>query len=299
MKYDKHNSKKSRKLKSKKYKIQRKTRSRVHLGKINQGGGAGFHIDITDDEDYLYITDKLDDANHYLYKIDLRNKTFQINKMQDNEYYPLSQMPQRLRDIIFKARDNEDRRIAFILNAHKINPDLLFPRATVAPTVVENQPGRFYEKYFPPNGQHPYYVPIQPPLVLSLLPRDAVLPPIAELPSPKSSSSSRKSSSSHQKPSSKTQSPRELSPREPSPKALSSSKSSSRKSLASSQKPSSEALGRVTPLKVTEKLKAAIDFSRNRKLPPIPMEEMMRGSPYLSKLQRPSRGTIKKPIKPQ
>ena len=286
MKSNRNNTRKSRRLKSKKYKIQRKTRSRIRLDKINQEGGAGFHIDITDDEYYLYITDKLDDANHYLYKIDLRNKTFQINKMQDNEYYPLSQMPQRLRDIIFKASENEDRRIVFILNAHKINP--VSPRATVAPTVVENQPGRFYEKYFPPNGQHPYYIAIDPPPV-TVLPVTTGLPSISELPSPNalsSKSSSRKSSSSPREPS-----PRKQSPREPSPKALSSSKSSSRKSLASSRKPSSEALGRVTPLKVTEKLKAAIDFSRNRKLPPI--EEIMRGSPYLLKLQRPSRGTIK------
>jgi hypothetical protein len=257
------NTRKSRRLKSKKYK--RKTRVRVRLGKNKQRGGAEFDIDINDDENYLYITDKSDKSNYYLYKIDLRNKTFQINKIQDSEYYPLSQMPQRLREIIFKARDNEDRRIAFILNMHRIYPESLFPLATVAPTVVEVQPGRFYDKYFPPNDQHPYYVPIESPVV-PLLPHDAVLPPIVE---------------------------------EPSYKKLSSSPSSSRKSSSSHRESYSKALGRVTPLKMPGKLNAAINFARSRKLPPIRMEELMHGSPYLSKLQRPLRGTRKQKIKSQ
>ena len=290
------NTRKSRRLKSKKYK--RKTRVRVRLGKNKQRGGAGFHIDITDDENYLYITDKLDDSNYYLYKIDLPNKTFQINKMQDSEYYPLSQMPQRLREIIFKSLDNEDRRIAFILNTHKIYPNSLFPLATVAPTVVEVQPGRFYEKYFPPNGQHPYYVPIQSPVV-PLLPHDAVLPPIVEEPSYKKLSSHK---SSPHKSSPRKSSPRKSlsSPREPSPKALSSPKSSSLKALSSPRESSSKALGRVTPLKM-EKLKHAMNFaktykSKSNQLPPLrsrpSVSELMRGSPYLEKFTRKN----KKPL---
>jgi hypothetical protein len=43
-------------------------------------------------------------------------------------------------------------------------------------------------------------------------------------------------------------------------------------SSASSREPSSEALGRVTPLKMRGKLKAAIDFSRISKLPSVTTE---------------------------
>ena len=144
---------KSRRLKSIKYK--KKTRVRVHLGKNIHRGGADstFHIGITDDGKYLYITDT---KENYLYKIDLEEKTYQMNKTVGGDY-PLKSMTQRLRNIIANARDGNDR-IASILNTtHKTLFDSLRPAKPPITPFPEAQPGKVFQKHFPTN-MLPYYI---------------------------------------------------------------------------------------------------------------------------------------------
>jgi hypothetical protein len=106
MKSNRKNSKKSRKLKSKKYKIQRKTRSRIRLGKINQEGGARCEIDFSDDGDTLYVKYISNNfRKNYLYKINLSDKTFEIYE-PENGYinpHPLKEITHNIRSAILKT----------------------------------------------------------------------------------------------------------------------------------------------------------------------------------------------------
>lgn len=120
MKYDKNNSKKSRKLKSKKYKKKTRSRSRsrsryrsrsrslsrVHLDKKKQTGGANFVMDVSEDRENIYITFKKSSGVTYLYKINLKDKTYEIYIPEDGNIVhprPLNSAPHDLRKIISRA----------------------------------------------------------------------------------------------------------------------------------------------------------------------------------------------------
>jgi hypothetical protein len=225
MKSNRMNTRKSRRLKSKKYK--RKTRVRVHLGKNKQRGGASCEIDFSNRDilyvDYItYRTKK-----KYSYKLNLKDKRFKTYDPEKGDYVddrPLNEIPRKLRSSILKSMDHK---IQEIFAEHDIDPFL--------------------------------------PLKIS-----------------PSLSSSRKSSSSAQESPPQALSPSTSSPPRESPPRESSSK----------------ALGRVTPLKVTGKLNAAINFantykSESNQLPPLRLRpsvsDIIYKSPYSQPLQRPLR----------
>jgi len=119
---------KSRRLKSRKYK--KKTLVRVRLGKNIHRGGADstFHIDITDDGKYLYITDT---KQNYLYKIDVEKENYQINKTE-GDAYPLNLLNEIIRNKIFELFElpHRNNRIVLSLKTLKNYFDAL-PRYTV------------------------------------------------------------------------------------------------------------------------------------------------------------------------
>ena len=120
MKSNRMNTRKSRRLKSKKYK--RKTRVRVHLGKNKQRGGASCEIDFSNRDilyvDYItYRTKK-----KYSYKLNLKDKRFKTYDPEKGDYVddrPLNEIPRKLRSSILKSMDNE---IQEIFIEHDIDP---------------------------------------------------------------------------------------------------------------------------------------------------------------------------------
>jgi hypothetical protein len=126
MKYDKHNSKKSRKLKSKNTKKTR-SRPRIHLDKHKhkQKGGGDFLIDVSEDRDNIYITFKRTSGVAYLYKINLKDKTYEIYIPEDGNAIqprPLNNATSYLRKIISRAIKNTEIYNIFVEN--DIDPSL-------------------------------------------------------------------------------------------------------------------------------------------------------------------------------
>ena len=170
---------KSRRLKSKKY----KRNTRIHSRKNKKGGGYRAHIDISPDEEYIYITDK-SNMRYKLYKINLPNETFQEYEMKDYESYPLISSPRNLREIL---RENVEKNpiLKEILERYEIDPNLLFhPPGLAAPAIVEVAP-----ELAP--------APLQPQEEQLVLEENVTVPPLPlQLSSkPSSSRSSRPSSS--------------------------------------------------------------------------------------------------------
>ena len=134
MKYDKNNSKKSRKLKSKKYKkkTRSRSRSRVHLDKKKQTGGANFVMDVSEDRENIYITFKKSSGVAYLYKINLKDKTYETYKPEDiNNVHPLNSAPHDLRKIILRAIKTTAIYDIFVEN--DIDPSLPMKISEVSP----------------------------------------------------------------------------------------------------------------------------------------------------------------------
>ena len=136
MNYDKNNSKKSRKLKSKKYKkktrYRSRSRSRVHLDKKKQTGGANFVMDVSEDRENIYITFKKSSGVAYLYKINLKDKTYETYKPEDiNNVHPLNSAPHDLRKIILRAIKTTAIYDIFVEN--DIDPSLPMKISEVSP----------------------------------------------------------------------------------------------------------------------------------------------------------------------
>ena len=144
MKYDKNNSKKSRKLKSKKYKkktrYRSRSRSRVHLDKKKQTGGANFVMDVSEDRENIYITFKKSSGVAYLYKINLKDKTYETYKPEDINIvhphphphpHPLNSAPHDLRKIISRAIKTTAIYDIFVEN--DIDPSLPMKISEVSP----------------------------------------------------------------------------------------------------------------------------------------------------------------------
>lgn len=132
MKYDKNNSKKSRKLKSKKN--TKKTRARVHLDKYKQKGGGKFVIDISEDRQHIYVTFTRTSRINYLYKINLTEKTYEIYIPEDGYAVhprPLDAATRDLRKIISIVINEPQIYNIFVEN--DIDPSFPMKKSEVSP----------------------------------------------------------------------------------------------------------------------------------------------------------------------